>query len=744
MSPPAPPSTAKNQHVFPLYYDIALVAVFLCAGIVLRAGYLNEIRQQPDFDIPLLDAAFYNYWARGIAFDQWTVPPEANDPEIRTIPYTRPPGYPYFLAGIYALTGGSYLAVRLVQMTIGLASAVLMYFLARRLFGRVAALAACLFMSTYWVFIFYEGELNTPPLVVFLQLLLMATLGRWHERKKWAYALGAGCILGAMALFRPETLMVAPLIAGFIWWAGWKRLPVRRLALDSFLAALGCALFIAPVTLRNYRVSGEFVLITTAGGLNIYACNNPASDGTWPTINSKETLGLNQTGLNNNNMPYYLRALRKKLHDDTLTYGGLSRHFSRLAWDYIRQNPGRTMRLLAKKALLFWGPVEITNNKEIHFAKQYSTTLRFLPGFPFAAALFVTGLVVFFRRKPRAPVCNNRKLALLILSYAAIYFLTIIWFMVAARFRVPVIPFLLLFGGLGLGTFLQSMFNNDFRHALRLLAVFVCALAFFSVNVAGYRPKPAQWHVQRGYAFAEKRLYTEAEQEYRLAMACNDPQWPGLEPLGKLLLEQGRLHEALECYQQALTTSVVINTSMYIGVGNVLKQMGRIDDAIAMFEKAIAFEEDNASAHLNLGLALVEKREFDRAKAEFNRVVNDLAARRHALHNLAWIEDLQGNTGEAKAGYEQTLNEFPEYPESNNNLGYLLKNEGRVEEARKYFEAALKANPQYQLAHENMAVLLRDQGDREGALKHLREALRLAPNNKAILQEIETLTRTAP
>ncbi len=488
ISPPPPRSAYEKQHLFPPYYDIVLVALFLFAGFVLRAAYLNELRHQPDFDVPLLDAAHYNYWARGIAFDQWTTPPEANDPEIRTIPYTRPPGYPYFLACIYALTGGSYLAIRLVQMGIGLASAVLMYFLARRLFGRLAALAACLFMSTYWVFIFYEGEFNTPSLVVFMQLLLMIILGRWHERKKWAYALGAGCIAGAMALFRPETLLFAPFIAGFIGWAGWKRLPLPRLLLDSCLAALGCALVIAPVTLRNYRVSGEFVLITTAGGMNIYACNNPMADGTWPTINSKETLGLNQTGLNNNNMPYYLRALRKKLHDDTLTYGGLSRYFSRLAWDYIRQNPGRTMRLLAKKALLFWGPVEITNNKEIHFAKQYSATLRFLPGFPFAAALFVTGLVVFFRRRPQAPMCKNKPLALLILSYAAIYFLTIIWFMVAARFRVPVIPILLLFGGLGLGAAFQSIYNRDFRHAMTLFAVFAGALALFSVNYAGYQP----------------------------------------------------------------------------------------------------------------------------------------------------------------------------------------------------------------------------------------------------------------
>ena len=83
---------------------------------------------------------------------------------------------------VYAVTDGSYLAVRVVQMFLGLVSAFLVYLLTRRLFGRLAGLLACFIMSTYWVFIFYDGELHSPTLNVFLLLSLKFRGLLWVRR----------------------------------------------------------------------------------------------------------------------------------------------------------------------------------------------------------------------------------------------------------------------------------------------------------------------------------------------------------------------------------------------------------------------------------------------------------------------------------------------------------------------------------------------------------------------------------
>src|SRR6185436_3183701 len=113
------------------------LAVILLAGAGLRASYLREIVDTPEFTSPLADPAFHDYWARAILSGDWSPPSGEENPRIAEVPYQRPPGYPYFLALAYALTGKSYLGARIVQMIAGVGTAVLAFFLGRALFSRL-------------------------------------------------------------------------------------------------------------------------------------------------------------------------------------------------------------------------------------------------------------------------------------------------------------------------------------------------------------------------------------------------------------------------------------------------------------------------------------------------------------------------------------------------------------------------------------------------------------------------------
>ncbi len=92
------------------------LGVVLVAGMVLRGVYLSELAENPEFVAPGVDAGFHDYWARALVTGDWTPPPGEADPEIRTRPYLRPPGYPYFLALVYSVAGLEYWAPRAVQM----------------------------------------------------------------------------------------------------------------------------------------------------------------------------------------------------------------------------------------------------------------------------------------------------------------------------------------------------------------------------------------------------------------------------------------------------------------------------------------------------------------------------------------------------------------------------------------------------------------------------------------------------
>lgn len=174
-----------------------------------------EIVEAPEFKHPHIDvdAGYQDDWAHGIATGHWEHPPYYPDPRIADTPYFRPPGYPFFLSFIYTLTGPrNYLAVIIAQMLLGLVNVLLAYQLAKRCCGQSVGLICAACMACYWVFIYFEGELHTPVVHIFLTLCLFNVLGLWLEKDKSSYALGAGALLGMTALFRSNSLLFLPFV----------------------------------------------------------------------------------------------------------------------------------------------------------------------------------------------------------------------------------------------------------------------------------------------------------------------------------------------------------------------------------------------------------------------------------------------------------------------------------------------------------------------------------------------------
>ena len=54
-----------------------------------------------------------------------------------------------------------------------------------------------------------------------------------------------------------------------------------------------------------------------------------------------------------------------------------------------------------------------------------------------------------------------------------------------------------------------------------------------------------------------------------------------------------------------------------MNLGNTLEEMGQVDQAIAIFRKAIRLKNDHRNAHHVLGRALAKKGNQDEAIAEF-------------------------------------------------------------------------------------------------------------------------------
>jgi 4-amino-4-deoxy-L-arabinose transferase-like glycosyltransferase len=199
----------------------------------------------------------------------------------------RMPGYPAFLALLYALTGGTgesaRLAAMLAQVLVDLACCVaiaalaaLLVFLCSRQANRQRAFlvglwlaALCPFTANYVAVSLTEVWATFLTAVALLLLVMVAAEVRaeapeWLRREwfrgkgYWRLVALAGLVVGVGALFRPETplLLVTSMILLGLWM--WWRGETRRFLLSAVLMVCACAAPLLPWTLRNAISLHEF------------------------------------------------------------------------------------------------------------------------------------------------------------------------------------------------------------------------------------------------------------------------------------------------------------------------------------------------------------------------------------------------------------------------------------------------------------------------------------------------------
>jgi tetratricopeptide (TPR) repeat protein len=738
----------------------------LVVGAVLRIVYLVEIMHEPDFSFPALDPQFNDYWARAMVSGNWTPPPGYPDPMIRTTPHGRPPGYPYVLAFIYWVSGSSYLAPRLVQMTLGLINGVLMFLLGRALFGRAVGLVAAAFMVTYWAFIHFEGELTYPAFVLLVALLMMHVLRLWARKPSVARALMAGILLGVFALFRPNVVLFGPLLVAWFAWVLRNEKQWRAFFLSSLAAAVGTVVTIAPPLVRNYVVAHDFVFLSSYGGVNLWAGNNENADCVTPKIpHLKQIAGFEDWTCFH--YPLIVRGVGRMLGKDNIKFSEVSNYFYQQGMDFITHHPLKTLRLTVKKALIFWGPTETTNDKVLDWTKKKSRLLHVLPGFPFVLAVFVVGSILLFqdlrRQRAAAESAERIRMSAAIFLFIAGYFVSVMPYFVAGRYRIPVIPFLLLAGAYGVVRLVGLAQQRDWRRAGLWSGVGIATCAVGSIQFYSYTPDLAIWHHQRAKAFEQKGELDNAVAEVREELRVNPAYGEGYDFLGKLYEEQGRAEEAEDTYREALkidpNNDVALNNLAYqVGqkgpveealrlytaalnvnpqlglahnnLGNLLLGLGKPDEAIGHFRTALQLDPNDRYAEYNLGNALAAQNHVDEALQHYARALTLDPANPNIPNNLGLALAKQGKYDEAIRWYGEALRLDPEYANAHNNLGLALAAQGKVEDAQRHYEEAVRLNPRFALACNNLGRLLAAHGRKDEAVRQFNRALEIDPKDK--------------
>ena len=179
----------------------------------------------------------------------------------------------------------------------------------------------------------------------------------------------------------------------------------------------------------------------------------------------------------------------------------------------------------------------------------------------------------------------------------------------------------------------------------------------------------------------------QAERLYRQVLEGAPSSFAARHMLGVLKAQTGAPAEALELIGAALALKPDAPDALF-NYANVLKGVGRTDEALAAYERALAVRPDYPAAQ-----AAAEQTRGLLAEA-LNRSGNDLRAAGHAQ--------------EALADYERALMLAPHYADALNNRAVALWGLGCFEDAVAGFDAALAARPDYVEAHYNRGNTLRD------------------------------------
>jgi Flp pilus assembly protein TadD len=203
------------------------------------------------------------------------------------------------------------------------------------------------------------------------------------------------------------------------------------------------------------------------------------------------------------------------------------------------------------------------------------------------------------------------------------------------------------------------------------------------------RPTPFQ---QGQLAAAERCLRAgDPETAAHLAeeVATQAPQAVDAWHLWAVALAQTARHEAA-CggpFRRAMELAPD-DPNLLANFATALRRIGRLEEAVDLWRRAVAIGPTSGQAWLDLGLAELDRARFTEADEAFRRATAIMPASSVAWHGLASVQDAQGHTEQAEESLRKAVACEPRQPIALIHLGHLLRRRARLDEALACYAAA--------------------------------------------------------
>jgi len=605
----------------------------LFLGLIFKGIYLYSYAlNNPYYSIASMDSAVYVNWAQLINHEGWL------GSEI----YYRAPFYPYLLSIIFRFAPNNFLVVYSMQLVLGICSVLLIYSIGKRIYCERAGLIAAGFSLVYAPLTFFETKILPTITGIFLGLLSVYLLTIGEHEKKWCFWLGGAATLGLATLCRPNYLLMIPLIIfGMLL---LHRRQLRETSIPILILVLVPSVIIGTVTLRNYLVSKDFILISANAGITFAQGNNPLARGSMTLIPGFSGEVTNQR--------YEETQIAERVTGRKLKPSEVNTFWFKWGFRFVRERPTEYLRLLLYKVAILCNNIELASNYLLEVDKQVTPWLKlaFLP-FGFIMAWAVIGF---------ARILLERLAALALVAAFIGSFLTVMIFYANSRYRMALVPPSIIIAGGGL----DYLLRNPRRSGVILLSVvltfFLSLPPFMPIDYAHLTRSHSRAWAHLGGAYKHNNQLEKALWAYEKAIGM-EPNNYGyyleevnlLGGLGrskddiigwaqkvshKISQEQYRYliiaeayyssndHEKAEEYVKKILSSIPKDHKLYLYSGILLGRMGKHYQAREAFAEGLEIQSENIDLQYNYALACARSGDKEEAILAARMIL------RHAPH----------------------------------------------------------------------------------------------------------------
>jgi tetratricopeptide (TPR) repeat protein len=414
---------------------------------------------------------------------------------------------------------------------------------------------------------------------------------------------------------------------------------------------------IGTVTLRNYLVGKDFVLISANGGITFAQGNNPWARGSIAVIPAFTGEVTNQR--------YEETQIAERVTGRTLKPSEVNEFWFKWGLTFIQKKPLDYLKLLLNKAAVLFNNHELGSNYLIDVDKEVTPWLKlaFLP-FGFIMAWAVIGFARIFWERPAA---------LALIAAFAGSFLTMIIFYANSRYRMTLVPPAIIMAGGGL----DYLAHSPRRLGVMLLTVgltfFISLPPFMPIDNSQISESNARAWAHLGGAYKDNDQLAKALWAYENAIDMEPSNYRYYLETLNLFGALGKSKDDIMQWAQQSIQKIAPKPYRYLVFAEAYYSSNDYDKGAEYIEKILSSFPRDYRLYLHSGILLGRIGKHHHAREVFSQGLKIRPENIDLRYNYALACSMSGDKEEAMKAARKIIVHAPHSDKARNLLRQLAR-----------------------------------------------------------------------